>query len=181
MKYPIQTVKDTLPGWEHDFVVPTQFSQSTMFAISNGRLDFSSRSEIVQNTVAKMQSYCKYPSSIQKKVVASKIVDMVGSGSKDCLGIGHVSSFTYINMIIAICYIRTLGLNPLKTGLNIFIDGHWSYVSLQRVSQSGLRKKRKELYMMVVPARYRQAKICYWTLQLLIEYRFFILIILYML
>ena len=49
-----------------------------------------SRTEIVQMTVAKMLSYCKYPTSAQCDTVASKIVSNLLKGKGDAFGNGHV-------------------------------------------------------------------------------------------
>ena len=87
----MSTVPDLLNGWEDDFIVPTQFSEKTMAAISTGNLTSSARAEIVQMSAAKMLSYCKYPSSIQYETVASKIVAKVLKGKGDTFGSGHVS------------------------------------------------------------------------------------------
>ena len=50
----MSTVPDVLNGWEDDFIVPTQFSETTMAAISTGNLTSSARAEIVQMSAAKM-------------------------------------------------------------------------------------------------------------------------------
>ncbi len=87
----ISTVPDRLEGWEEVFEVPTQYSESSMLAISKGELTSSARREIVQSVASKMLNKCKYPTSEQIDVVASKIVAKI-KGSRDGLGTGHVSS-----------------------------------------------------------------------------------------
>ena len=84
-------VPDTLNGWEEEFVVPSQFSERTMASISNGNITSSARNEIIQMTVAKMLSYCKYPTAIQYKTVARNIVATLLKGKGDKIGSGHVS------------------------------------------------------------------------------------------
>ena len=44
----MSNVPDTLNGWEDDFIIPTQFSEKTMAAISTGNVTSSARAEIVQ-------------------------------------------------------------------------------------------------------------------------------------
>ena len=83
-------VPDTLNGWEEEFVVPSQFSERTMTSISSGNTTSSARAEITQMTVAKMLSYCKYPSAIQYETVARNIVTAVLKGKGDRIGSGHV-------------------------------------------------------------------------------------------
>ena len=87
----IPSVPDHLVGWEDDFVVPTQFSNTTMCSLSSGKLSSSARREIVQQVAAKMLSYCKYPTSQQFETVASKIVKDLLKGKGDALGNGYVS------------------------------------------------------------------------------------------
>ena len=86
----ISTVPDRLDGWEETFDVPTQYSESSMLAISKGELTSSARREIVQSVASKMLNNCKYPTTDQIDVVASKIVEI--KGSCDNLGTGHVRS-----------------------------------------------------------------------------------------
>lgn len=87
----ISTVPDRLDGWEEAFDVPTQYSESSMLAISKGELTSSARREIVQSVASKMLNNCKYPTTDQIDVVASKIVGKI-KGSRDNLGTGHVRS-----------------------------------------------------------------------------------------
>lgn len=87
----ISTVPDRLDGWEETFDVPTQYSESSMLAISKGELTSSARREIVQSVASKMLNNCKYPTTDQIDVVASKIVEKI-KGSRDYLGTGHVRS-----------------------------------------------------------------------------------------
>ena len=61
-----------------------------MVCITNAKLNSSARAEITQCVVWKILSYCKYPTAKQVAVIASKIVNSI-NGSKDYLGIGHVS------------------------------------------------------------------------------------------
>ena len=84
-------VPDTLNGWEEGFVVPSQFSERTMASISSGNITSSARNEIIQMIVAKMLSYCKYPTAIQYETVARNIVATVLKGKGDRIGSGHVS------------------------------------------------------------------------------------------
>ena len=90
-------VPDTLNGWEEEFVVPSQFSERTMGSISSGNITSSARAEIVQMTVAKMLSYCKYPTAVQYETVARNIVHTILKGKGDRLGSGHVSFLYTIN------------------------------------------------------------------------------------
>lgn len=62
---------------------------STMVAISKKQLNSAARREIVQATAAKIMNVCKYPTMQQIKVVASKIVGIIGV--KDTFGVGYVS------------------------------------------------------------------------------------------
>ena len=84
----ISTVPDRLGGWEETFEIPSQYSESSMLAISKGELTSSARREIVQSVASKMLNNCKYPTTDQ--VVASRIVEKI-KGSRDSLGTGHVS------------------------------------------------------------------------------------------
>ena len=86
----ISTVPDRLGGWEETFAIPTQYSESSMLAISKGELTSSARREIVQSVASKMLNNCKYPTTDQIDVVASRIVEKI-KGSRDSLGTGHVS------------------------------------------------------------------------------------------
>lgn len=61
-----------------------------MFCIGHGQLDKHARREIVQATALQILRHCKYPTSKQVQVVASKIVATI-PGTKDFLGVGHVS------------------------------------------------------------------------------------------
>lgn len=70
-----------------------------MFCISIGQLNSSARHEITQAVVHQMMNHCKYPTSKQIDVIASKIVETI-KGSKDCLGVGHVSyNASYIHVV----------------------------------------------------------------------------------
>ena len=100
----VSNVPDSLNGWEDDFVVPSQFSEATMLAIGNENLTSTARAEIVQMTSAKMLSYCKYPTTLQYEVVASKIVSSLLKGKGDSIGNGYVSVLqNYVASFILIC------------------------------------------------------------------------------
>ena len=86
----ISTVPDRLGGWEETFEIPSQYSESSMLAISKGELTSSARREIVQSVASKMLNSCKYPTTDQIDVVASWIVEKI-KGSRDSLRTGHVS------------------------------------------------------------------------------------------
>lgn len=93
MQFPakiLQTVPDRLAGWEDSFTVPTQFSEKTMAALSVAQLNKSARAEITQAVVCNVLTKCKYPTSKQVAVVAAKVVEKI-PGSKDFIGVGHVS------------------------------------------------------------------------------------------
>ena len=100
----ISNVPDSLNGWEDDFVVPSQFSEATMLAIGNENLTSEARAETVQMTSAKMLSYCKYPTTSQYEVVASKIVNSLLKGKGDSILNGYVSVLqNYVVSFILIC------------------------------------------------------------------------------
>ena len=61
-----------------------------MLAISKVELTSSARREIVQSVASKMFNNCKYPTTDQIDVVASRIVEKI-KGSHDSLGTEHVS------------------------------------------------------------------------------------------
>lgn len=84
------SVPDRLSGWEDDFIVPMQYSESTMLKIHKGELNGVARREIVQAVTHKMLNNCKYPTAKQIQVVATKIVTNI-NGTRDALGTGHVS------------------------------------------------------------------------------------------
>ena len=87
---PIQYVPDRQPGWEDDFVVPKQYSQTVMIELTSGQITTTTRRAIVQDVAAKCLNYCKYPTSGQIEVVASKIVSTFPILA-DTIGTGHVS------------------------------------------------------------------------------------------
>lgn len=87
---PIQRVPDRLPGWEDTFVVPKQYSQTVMAELTSGRVTGTTRRAITQDVATKCLNYCKYPTSGQLEVVASKIV-AVFPILADTIGTGHVS------------------------------------------------------------------------------------------
>lgn len=89
----LSDVPDTLNGWEEEFTVPSQFSERTMASLSSGNITSSARAEIIQMTVAKMLSYCKYPTALQYETVARNIVATILKGKGDRIGSGHVSYF----------------------------------------------------------------------------------------
>ena len=86
----ISTVPNRLGGWEETFEIPSQYSESSMLAISKVELTSSARREIVQSVASKMLNSCKYPTTDQIDVVASRIVEKI-KGSHDSLGTEHVS------------------------------------------------------------------------------------------
>ena len=67
-----------------------------MVSIGIGNVSSSARAEIVQMTVAKMLSYCKYPTNLQYETVASKIVSNLLKGNGDTFGNGHVRICIYV-------------------------------------------------------------------------------------
>jgi len=93
----LSNVPDALNSWEHNFVVPSQFSERTMVSIGSGNLTSSARSEIVQMTVAKILNYCKYPTAIQYETVASKIVLNLLKVNGGTFGNGHVSILSCVS------------------------------------------------------------------------------------
>lgn len=86
----MQSVPDHLPDWEDDFTVPKQYSEIIMAELTTGRVTDITRHAIVQDVAAKCPNYCKYPSSNQIQVVASKIVSTFPI-TKDTTGTGSVS------------------------------------------------------------------------------------------
>ena len=82
---------DRAEGWEDDFKVPTQFSQSTMAVLASGQMTKSARAEITQATVSKMLNFCKYPTTNRHEVIGKKIVADILHGRKDSTGSGFVS------------------------------------------------------------------------------------------
>ena len=89
---PLQAVPDRLSGWEETFVVPQQYSERIMVALATGEIGDFVRNGIVQDVAAKIFNYCKYPTSDQLQVVASKIVKAFPI-LRDTIGTGHVSEF----------------------------------------------------------------------------------------
>ena len=89
----LSDVPDTLNGWEEEFTVPSQFSERTMASLSSGNITSSARAEIIQMTVGKMLSYCKYPTALQYETVARNIVATILKGKGDRIGSGHVGYF----------------------------------------------------------------------------------------
>lgn len=81
-----------------------------MHCLSQGQLNGSSRREITHAVVYKILNCCKYPTSKQIDVVASKIVEEFGKFSRDALGTGYVSTLynTNSNMILTIIVIMLL-------------------------------------------------------------------------
>ena len=71
-------------------MVPSQYSEVTMRAITLGAMTSSSRREIVQAVTSKMLKNCKFPTPDQVETVSSKIVNSI-KGTRDSLGTGHVS------------------------------------------------------------------------------------------
>ena len=84
-------VPNRAEGWEDDFKVPTQFSQSTMAVLASGQMTKSARTEIVQATPSKMLNFCKYPTTPQHEVIRKKIVANILHGRKDTTESGYVS------------------------------------------------------------------------------------------
>ena len=87
----LSNVPDRAEGWEDDFKVPTQFSQSTMAVLASGQMTKSAKTEIVQVTASKMLNFCKYPKTPQHEVIGKKIVADILHGRKDTTGSGYVS------------------------------------------------------------------------------------------
>ena len=81
-----------MPGWEGTFVIPRQYSQRVMDELSTGQITCTTRRAIIQDVSAKCLNHCKYPTSEQLVVVASKIVAAFPVLA-DTIGTGHVSSF----------------------------------------------------------------------------------------
>ena len=83
-------VPDRETGWEDGFVVPKQYKQSVMEELSSGCITHVTRRAIVQDVAAICLNYCKYPTTKQLDVIASKIVTTFPVLA-DKLGTGHVS------------------------------------------------------------------------------------------
>ena len=79
-------------GWEHDFVVPKQYSENTMMAIVSRRITDSRRNEIVQEICSRMINYCLYPTTKQQAIVAAKLVQAFPPLKDTSFTSGHVSS-----------------------------------------------------------------------------------------
>ena len=60
-------------GWENDFIIPSQYSEDTMAALRNKKIGDKHRHEIVQEICSRMINVCKYPTSKQRKIVATKL------------------------------------------------------------------------------------------------------------
>ena len=84
-------VPDRAEGWEDNFKVPTQFSQSTMAVLASGKITKFARAEIIQTTVSKMLNFCKYLTTSQHEVIGKKITADLLHGRKDSTGSGSVS------------------------------------------------------------------------------------------
>lgn len=134
----VSTVPDRLEGWEDAFQVPTQYSESSMLAISKAELTSSTRREIVQSVASKMLNHCKYPTTDQIGVVASKIVGTI-KGSRDSLGTGHVSLRNSVY-----CYINS-PFNPFtRMGiylLIVFTQKSIQGANLRYIEGAGVREK----------------------------------------
>lgn len=87
----MQCVPDRLPGWEEEFVVPKQYSDIVMGELTTNQVTSTTRRAVVKDVAAKCLNYCKYPTSEQLQVVASKIVATFPNLA-DTLGTGHVCS-----------------------------------------------------------------------------------------
>lgn len=86
----IQSVPDRCPGWEDDFCIPRQYSEVVMNELTTGIITGTTRRAIVQDVAAKCLNHCKYPTTGQIEVIASKIVAQFPILS-DTIGTGHVS------------------------------------------------------------------------------------------
>lgn len=75
-------------------MVPRQYSETVMREISTGQITQVTRRAIIQDVSAKCLNYCKYPTTNQLEVVASKIVSTFPVLA-DTLGTGHVSLLPY--------------------------------------------------------------------------------------
>ena len=69
-----------------------------MSELSTGMITGTTRRAIIQDVAAKCLNYCKYPTTIQIEVVASKIVSTFPVLA-DTIGTGHASFFTLIAII----------------------------------------------------------------------------------
>ena len=85
-------VSDRAEGWEDDFKVPIQFSQSTIAVLASGQITKSAIAEIIQTTVSKMLNFCKYPTTSQPEVIGKKITADLLHGRKDSTGSGSDTS-----------------------------------------------------------------------------------------
>ena len=79
-------------GWEHDFEVPKQYSQTTMMAISSRRITDTHKNEIVQEICSRMINYCLYPTTKQQEIVAAKLVREFPPLRDTSFTCGHVST-----------------------------------------------------------------------------------------
>ena len=79
-------------GWEHDFVVPKQYSESTMRAIASRNITETHKNEIVQEICSRMINYCLYPTTKQQGIVAAKLVQTFPVLRDTSFTSGHVSS-----------------------------------------------------------------------------------------
>ena len=70
-----------------------------MTELTTGCITHITRRAIVQDVAAKCLNYCKYPTSQQVEVIASKIVTEFPILT-DKLGTGHVSYFSYIQTLL---------------------------------------------------------------------------------
>ena len=78
-------------GWEHEFVVPKQYSESTMMAIASRKITEKHKNEIVQEICSRMINYCLYPTTKQQGIVAAKLVWTFPSLRDTSFTSGHVS------------------------------------------------------------------------------------------
>ena len=60
-----------------------------MCCIKKGQLNPAARREVIQVVSSRIMDICKYPTTAQLNVVASKIAEELGA--KDLLGVGYVS------------------------------------------------------------------------------------------
>lgn len=86
----VQGVPNHLNGWEHEFSVPKQYSETVMAALTAKKISSNVRAQISQDVATKMLGYCKYPTSDQYEVIAQKIVATFPV-LRDSMGTGYVS------------------------------------------------------------------------------------------
>ena len=79
-------------GWEHDFAVPKQYSESTMRAIASRNITETHKNEIVQEICSRMINHCLYPTTKQQGIVAAKLVQIFPVLRDTSFTSGHVSS-----------------------------------------------------------------------------------------